>query len=257
MKHTIKITTLLLLVLAFVVSCSKDDSTDSGGQYEAFAFQADEVINKVPQGLKNSDNPYAEDCYEAIEQAVDMSSFVALMEPPANAQVVNTKSTEGSVTYTWTETYDGQTYTYIWIYSDDATKNYYTMQIQINGGPIYNFVDAWEFKDGNKGQVKFNFNYIYCSYYTDYEFECEDLYWTYTWEITASGRYNFSYYIDSGIDDYSYSLRIDIVLEADGSGSIDYYSADELFWHMEWDSIGNGSYTYYYGGYEESGSWTV
>jgi hypothetical protein len=73
-----------------------------------------------------------------------MSAFMQYMEPPEGAQKVNLKATDGTITYTWSYTYEGQTITYYWTYADDATKNYYTMQIQLDDGPLYNYVEAWK-----------------------------------------------------------------------------------------------------------------
>ena len=44
---------------------------------------------------------------------------------------------------------------------------------------------------------------------------------------------------------------------ADGSGFIDYYLEDVLFYHMEWDALGNGSWVYYLGDSELTGTWTA
>lgn len=172
---------------------------------------------------------------------------------------MNLKATDGTITYTWSYTYEGQTITYYWTYADDATKNYYTMQIQLDDGPLYNYVEAWEMKDGSKGKLLYNFNWIYAYYDDYYEDYYDDLFYTYEWEVTSSGVYNFTFYYGSESGEYTYALRYDVVVNADGSGTIDYYYEDELFWHMEWDAMGNGSWAYYDtdGTVYSSGTWTV
>jgi hypothetical protein len=186
-----------------------------------------------------------------------MSAFMQYMEPPEGAQKVNLKATDGTITYTWSYTYEGQTITYYWTYADDATKNYYTMQIQLDDGPLYNYVEAWEMKDGSKGKLLYNFNWIYAYYDDYYEDYYDDLFYTYEWEVTSSGVYNFTFYYGSESGEYTYALRYDVVVNADGSGTIDYYYEDELFWHMEWDAMGNGSWAYYDtdGTVYSSGTW--
>jgi len=47
-----------------------------------------------------------------------------------------------------------------------------------------------------------------------------------------------------------------VVVNADGSGSVDYYMEGEVFYHMEWDVAGNGSWVIYPGTeYSMSGTW--
>jgi hypothetical protein len=257
MKRLVKLSSLLLLFAFVLFSCNKDDSAEPTKDYEELSFDADEVLNKIPEGLKNASDEKAQDCVDWIESALDMSSFMDNMTPPSDAQVVSMKSTTSEVVYTWSWAYGGQTVTMFWTYRDDATKNYWTLQIQIDGGIKYDYVDAWEFKDGSRGEMLYNFNWV-CAYSNESSQDCYDIYWRYTWEKTAAGGYNFSFYYDSYDTEYTYYLRYDISINADGSGTIDYYLYDALFYHMEWDVLGNGSWTYYYDGVlNTSGSWRV
>jgi hypothetical protein len=49
-----------------------------------------------------------------------------------------------------------------------------------------------------------------------------------------------------------------VIVNSDGSGSVEYLLTGEPFYRMEWDAMGNGSWAYYSEGSEiMSGSWTV
>ena len=129
------------------------------------------------------------------------------------------------------------------------------MQIQFDEGEIFDYITAWENKDGKSGEVRYNFNWVNAYYgETDYQ----NLYWKYAWTLDNDGNYNFGWDYDSDSEEYDYFLNYSVVVNADGSGSIDYYTLDVQFYHMEWDAQGNGSWTYYYGvGNTMSGTWNV
>jgi len=52
-------------------------------------------------------------------------------------------------------------------------------------------------------------------------------------------------------------MQYSILINGDGSGELDYYYYDQLFYHMEWDAAGNGSWHYYFGETEDSGTWSA
>ena len=85
----------------------------------------------------------------------------------------------------------------------------------------------------------------------------EELYWSYTWALNADGSYVFDWTYDSSDPEYDVYLYYSVVVYEDGSGEIEYYLLDELIWEMEWDAAGNGSYTWYFGDFTDTGSWTV
>lgn len=183
-------------------------------------------MNTVPVGLKESENENANTLYSFIESAVDMSSFINNMTPPYNAEEITLKS---SASYKWSWTYQKETYTFYWTFTEDANKYYWDMEIQYNDGPKYKYIEAWETKDGNMGELKFNFNWIYAQYGYEYDI----YYYVYTWEKTSSGIYYFDYYTESENPSYDYVLHYSLVLNPDGSGTLDYYSYDALLLHYE------------------------
>jgi hypothetical protein len=239
----------LLLILA--VGCKKEDDPP---QFEQIGFDSQEVLDLLPAGLTSSADDKAKECVGMIDDALDMSSFMDNMEVPENAQKTAKKGTTGTWSWTWNYI-GGELWTFYWTYDEDNSKMYWTMEIQFGDGPRYDYIEAWEAKDGSGGEVTYNFNWaaIY-----DGETGYEDLYLRITWNVDTAGNYSYSWYWDADTTEYLYLWRYDIIVNADGSGSIDYYLADELYYHMEWDALGNGTWAYYFGGgLNSTGSWTT
>jgi hypothetical protein len=248
---------LLVIALAFVTSCKKDENVAEQPTFEGLGLTEEEILSKIPAGLKNSTDENAQACVDAIESAADWSSFYDELTPPENAVKVSNKSTSSEGTWKWSYPYEGGTITYYWTYEETATKHSWTMDIQFNDGPKYNFINAWELKDGTQGEVKYNFQWA-CFYYDENNEECEDLFWIYTWNKNASGVINFTFVWESSDPEYPYYVKYELVLNSDGSGTLDYYLAGESWhYHYEWDAQGNGSWVWYYDDSSMSGSWTA
>ena len=255
-RTLIKGLTVLFALAIIVAGCSKDEEP-TPEELQNLSFNSEQVLARVPDGLKNSDDPQAEDCYSFIESAVDMSDFIDEMEVPDDAFKVSKKSSlAGADTWRWTwYEYGGQTITLYWTYDEDNSKRYWTMEIQYGSGPRYDFIEAWETKDGTQGEVIYNFGWaaIYSGEpIEDYEY----YYWRYTWTLDNSGAYHLKFGIDSYNQEYEFDVYYDVLINADGSGSIDYYIYDELFYAYTWDALGNGTWEYYLGGeLYMSGTW--
>lgn len=248
---SIKILFAVSIVISLTSSCTKENPDVQ--EFKGLSLDTELVLNNVPEGLKSSSDSYAQQCFSGIQSALDMSSFISDMTPPEDAQKSNKKGS--GETWQWTTSDGMQSLTFYWKYEEDVSKNYWTMDIQIDGGEKYSYVYAWESKDGKQGQVQYNFNWVAVyDNVTDYE----DLFWTYNWVLDNDGNYTFAMSYDSDGEEYNFFLKYDIVVNADGSGTIDYYTLDEYFYHMEWDAMGNGSWKYYPDGENSmSGMWTV
>ncbi|MDF1573350.1 MAG: hypothetical protein P1P82_17205 [Bacteroidales bacterium] len=242
----------IFAVATISMGCNKEN--DDTPPAEQLSFNTREVMDKLPQGLINSDDEYAQQCVDDIESALDMSTFMDNMVPPEDAVKTSKKAVSGD-TWSWNVTYGDMSYTFYWSYEEDNAKRYWTMDIQFNDGERYSYISAWESKDGKNGEVIYNFNWVDAyEGSTDYE----DLYWRYSWTLDDDGNYEFGWDYDSNTEEYDYFLKYTVVVNADGSGYIDYYSMDVQFYHMEWDAMGNGSWTYFYGEeFTQSGSWSV
>lgn len=243
----------VLLALTFILAgCNKEE--EGTPPDENLSLNTQEILDRLPAGLANSQDSYAQQCVDAIESALDMSGFIDNMTPPEDAERSLLKAS--GETWTWTF-FDGmRTYTFYWTYEEDNSKRYWNMDIGFEG-ERYTYIYAWETNDGSQGQIQYNFNWVY-AYDDTYGGEYEDLYWTYTWELDSNDAYHFGYKYDSNDTDVSYYLQYDLVVNEDGSGTIDYYLEDALFWHMEWDADGNGSWDFYSDGVAYmSGTWTA
>jgi len=242
---------LFLLLVFMFTGCNKEED-ETPANFAELSFDGQEVMDQLPEGLLNSNDEMARECVDMIEQALDMSAFQANLIVPDNA-VRSSKKASGDTWY-WTWNYMGEIWTFYWTYSEDAAKNYWNMQIQYGNGEKYDYITAWEYKDGSGGEVVYSFNWVLI--YEDCD-DYEDLHWTYHWNVDSSGNYHFGWTYDSDDLEVSYYLKYDIVVNADGSGMLDYYLNDSLFYHIEWDTAGNGSWIYYLGDYTQSGSWSA
>jgi hypothetical protein len=245
-----------LLLACFTVGCNKEEDTPPE-EAQTLSFNSEEVLAVVPDGLKNSNDSYAQDCYSFIETAADMSSFIDNMEVPPDAQRSAKKSAYSTDTWQWTWNYGGESFTFYWTYEERNSKRYWTMEIQYGSGPRYDYISAWENSDGTQGEVTYNFGWagIYSGESVE---EYEFIYWRYTWNKDSSGAYHLEFKWDGDDAEYDYYTQYDVMINADGSGTIDYYMMGQLFYHMEWDILGNGSWVYYIDGEEfMSGLWVV
>jgi hypothetical protein len=244
----------LMLMALITTACTKEE--DPPEDLQKLSFDSEAVLDMVPDGLKNSDDEYAQSCYSYIESAVDMSQFIDNMEVPDNAQKSQSKAT-GAETWQWTWNYGGESFTFYWSYEESGGKRLWTMDIQYGSGPRYSYIDAWEYTDGTGGEVTYNFGWAAAM---DGEPIGDDefLYWKYTWSLDSSGAYHLDFKWDADDAEYDYYILYETVINADGSGTVDYFMAGALFYHMEWDVLGNGAWVYYIDGAEfMSGLWTV
>lgn len=245
--------TTFLLIAALAFSCKKDDEIPEEAQ--GLSFDPEVVLDKVPDGLKNNQDEYAESCYGFIESALDMTSFIDNMDVPEDAVRSSKKAANGSSTWQWTWHYGGESFTFYWTYEETASKRLWTMDVQFGNGPRASYIEAWETLDGSQGEVKYNYNWLAVEYGEELDEE-DYIFWRYTWNLDNAGAYNISFYWDNYSDEADYMARYDVVINADGSGTIDYYSMDMLFYSMTWDVIGNGTWAYYINGeLYLSGAW--
>ncbi len=239
----------LILLLTIAVGCNKEDEAP---EFATLSFNGAEVMTKLPAGLTNSTDQYAQECVDMIEYALDMTGFIDNMAVPDDAQKSSKKGTGD--TWTWTWEYGGESFTFHWTYDEDNSKRYWTMEVSFGGGPLFDYIEAWEMKDGSEGEVTYNFNWVTINDGDPME-DYVDLFWKYSWRLDSSGTYYFTWTYDTNDAEYDFFMRYEIVIYADGSGEIDYIFFDEPYYHMEWTTSGGGSWIYYFGGVETSGTW--
>lgn len=250
MNCKIKKTAILFVVLIINFSCSKDDDPEVR-DFETISFDREAVLAKLPDGLINSEDLYAQQAVEYVESSLNWSEFSDHFNPPGDAL----KTVRGNgETYSWSWAYDGtHVLTLWWTYSDGEEKNYWDIDIQYGEGDRADYINAWENKDGNEGEVVYNCTWTCtidgsCS-------ECGKLYWKYNWNRDANDNYSFYYSIEAEKDDFQSSMYYEVFINQDGSGSADYFFYGEHFYHLEWDAEGNGSWIHYFLGNEITGSW--
>jgi len=233
MKKNVRFLSLLMAVVAlvFVSSCNKDDDNSSDGS-DFKKPAAAETVSKIeiPAGLQNSTDVHAQVASAYIQSAVAMTQAFSSFEVPAGATESTTKSTNGTHTWYWT---DGSSS--FWMsYWEDALKYYWKYEIEIAGSSKFTVLTAEEKKDGTGGEVK---------YYA----AADAIALTYTWAYV-----NNVLTVNMEADGFS----IEIVINADGSGTVDYQAGEDTF-NIEWDAAGNGSITGTSGGESYSYTWTV
>lgn len=248
--------TIGILCLAFmsflIVGCNKDEGSEAE-EFQQLAFNSEEVLDMLPVGLTNSSDTYAQFCVSYITTAVDMSSFIGSMEVPPDAQQSTKKSTSGGDTWQWTWSYGGRSFTIFWTFEEDQSKRYWSMDIQYGSAQVFDYVDAWEYKDGSGGEVVYNFNWV--GAYDDMSEDVGALNWIYSWTKNGAGDYAIKWFWESENMEYSYDAKYDILIKANGSGSLESFMEDIKVLLMEWDIMGNGTWTM--GETGESGSWTA
>jgi hypothetical protein len=233
MKKNVKFLTFLLAAVAivFVSSCSKDDDNSSGGtEFKKPSGAATVSKIKIPTALQNSTNPYAMMASSYIQSAVSMTSAFSSFEVPSGASHSTAKSTASEDVWYWT---DGSSK--FWMtYWEDGSKYYWKCELSLAGAAKYTVLTAEEKKDGTGGEVK---------YYA----AANTIALTYTWTYV-----NNVLTVNMDVEGFS----LDIVINADGSGTVDYVAGEDNF-HMVWDAAGSGSITGTSSGESYEYSWTA
>ena len=243
---------LFLAALVLSVSCSKEDEPEIR-DFETLGFDTEVVLDKLPEGLVNSNDEYAQMAVDYVESALDWGVFSDQLTPPDDAMKTGKKSSE---TYTWSWNYGGgYVLTMWWEYRDDASKNYWDIDIQYADYPRSSYLQAWETKDGRSGEVKYNWQWA--CVIDESTSGCEDYYWMYSWNLDNDDNYTFDFLVEAEEDGVNSTMNYQVLVNNDGSGSVDYYFYDELFYSLDWDAAGNGSWVYYFGDESMSGTWTV
>jgi hypothetical protein len=250
-KNYLRTLGILFVIGLLLPGCNKDEQ-EAPPEFQELSFDGEEVMAMLPEGLKNSSDVQAQSCVSFIASAVDMSSFIGQMEVPPDARRSAKKSSSGDDTWQWSWNYMGMSMTMYWSFDEDNSKRSWSMDIQYNDGPVYDYIDAWERKDGTGGEVVYNFNWTYAV--SEEEAEYEVLNWNYIWNKNSAGDYTLGWYWKSDSQEYENLVSYDIQIKADGSGSLDYYTEGMRFYEMIWDALGNGTWTMGEDG-ELSGTW--
>lgn len=236
---------LLLLTYAFsltilLVGCKDDVEPDNNQELEdvSLSFEANQPPVEIPSGLAQSSNQYAQQVYSQLAQVNSMSTYVSMMQPPEGAEVSttpistnsNARAASGDVlvyTYSQTGPY-GNTITVAYQVSETATHHKFELFWDLDNSGFQRIMIAEESKLNREGYLEYDFESLGD---IDYLFR-------YEWKEYPDGTFDFTM--------YSYEFQMDITVNADGSGLIDYYLSGDLYYSANWSADGNsGSYNLY------------
>jgi hypothetical protein len=217
MKRIQKLSWLYLAAAMLVIStsCSKDDdSNGTGSVYKQPSISENTPEVKAPEGLQSSTDPYAQMAAGYITLANSLTSSFSSFAIPDGATETTTKSGDESHVWSWT---NGTT-SYWMTYWEDASKYYWKYEMAATGISRFTVLTANEKKDGTGGEVVF--------YQT-----AGVVALTYTWTY-SNGIYT--------INMETATATLDIVINADGSGTLDYAGGNSTC-HIAWNADGSGS----------------
>jgi len=215
----------LFVFLAF--GCSDDE--DPPTQQTTPTMEHTPTLQSVtiPQAMTQSTDPHAQLAVTYINLANSLSGLGSYFNPPTKA--AKTTGFSGSATDTLTWTWNAGYITVILKFWETDTHYYWRYiwhgtydQVVYNNWIWY---DANQTKDGTAGQLV---------WYDDNSTTP-----LLTWEWTyVSNVYTLTYYFE-GVD------RLVIVVNADGSGSLNYYDNNILSLKIEWNADGSGEWWTY------------
>jgi hypothetical protein len=227
---------LLIVLIAFVSTCKKDEEEEAP-EYVNPSFAGQTELITAPEALATSGNYYASIAYTYVTVVNAYASLFGNLVLPANAtQVKSTgKSTQGGVTYTWSDGIHS-----VWVtYTETSSK--YTWEYDYDEGEgRYHLIYAEEQKDGSGGLMKFN-----------------DVYYEQEWDIIIEWTVNNDGSILWTWTDIYDNEVLEVLCNTDHSGYIKYYENDVLMLHITWDALGNGTWIDYSDDPPLSGSWSV
>jgi hypothetical protein len=221
---------LIFVAATFIGGCSSSDDDPAGPSGDTPPeFNGSGTTVTVPTGMANSGDPMANQAIGFINMANGMSAHGGWFTPPSGM-----RAAEGSWEESWS--YEGMTVTLI----VTETSTMYTWDVYIDGTiddivfDNHHFYHAWTTLDGSCVGLEF---------YAYDEFDGQ-LEWT--WCTESDGTFTMSFIFGDYVD----SFTIDILVNPDGSGEVDYAFNGTTVLFVSWDALGNGEWWTY----DESGN---
>ena len=131
-KLFLKGTIGLLIVSLAAAGCKKEEVPH---EFELLSFKSEEVTGKLPASLIGSKDASAVECVGYIVAAVDMSLFTDNLVVPEDARKSAEKSAGGGDEWHWLWHYGEESFTLFWTYSEDNSRKYWSMEIQLAMAP--------------------------------------------------------------------------------------------------------------------------
>jgi len=248
-----KITRFLTLValIAVVSSCSKDEEDPKPAIEEAsLSFSQNSEVLAVPEGMLNSDNPYAQMAAGWIEMANGMSANLALFTPPAGAK----KSTEiivpvngrakasSGIVYTWSDPSYGSVAYQV---RDDSDKYIFELFYKGNSDAgWYRYLYAQELKDRSAGYMA-----LYDAWGSMTDSRDAQLI---RWDWSRQGD-DFTFQWTENESGTKFVVKVNTKTKA---GSVVFYESNVKIFEITWDTQGKGTWKQYDSGkVSQEGSW--
>ena len=161
-----------------------------------------------------------------------IANYMKLFKPPSAAAHFDA-GIDGATAYTWS---DGEV-TYWLVYYETTDKYVWKLDADLGSGRKP-FIYVEETKDEKSGQADFHvpgYNDIHST-------------WSYDNDDNLTVEVNYQ--------DTEGNIRIQAVINQDGSGNMKYYVDDQLLMSAQWNADGSGSWTIYTEGGELTGQWS-
>jgi hypothetical protein len=234
-----------LLVLSLVIGCGDDDddSTTGPGPQGPPDVAMNEIT--VPSGLENVQDPMAQQALQYILGANSFTNWASYFDPDKKSVGA---ALDGPP---WTETWTENGLTITMTIDEDESGYYWDIVLDGTDGEYeydeFLFIESWQTTDGTTGEML-----IY-----DPETQTGDELFSWAWDTASDGTYTLE------MADYDAGEKIVIIINPDGSGSLDYYYWDDveeewvLSFGFSWDADGDGEWTEYNedGSVADSGDW--
>ncbi len=246
---------ILLAAIVSLAGCNNDEEVapkEEELNNVTFSFLNKENIMEIPEALANAGDPYAAVAVSYLNSANTLSSYLSYFTFPQNAQVThnriepaNGRSQAGEYrVYTWTDAQLGSV-----AYQLGDHGDYYTFEVMVKEPGMADWLlilSGEEEKDRAAGFMRI---------YNTYSDDPSEMLANYEWS-TQGDISNFVYTFQQ---DESYSISVEISMnQKTGAGNIHFFEDGSLSLQMDWDELGNGTWTSYNseGSIVEEGSWT-
>ena len=232
---------IVAFTILLFLSCSKEKTEKL--VYRDLSFDPVSVLDRIPDGLKESGNPYAKLVYNDITTLLDWGEFTNQLTLPGNALKQFTGAT--SETYRWNLNTGNLLLLITLTFSTDDDDYRWQDKIQYGLGFANEYLTARENKAGTGGSLDYNTGWI-CGIdqLTD---PCDPTYRHYEWVLHNDGSLAYIARMEEQTMLSVVKIEYRLVLSADGSGNVTAYTGTEQYYHVGWNNQGNGVYTLHEG----------
>ena len=241
----------ILMILSVSLSCSKDKTEKL--VYHDPGFNPVSVPDKIPAGLKESNDPFARIVYDDILTMLDWGEISNQLILPGTALKLSTGAE--SENYQWSLNTGNLLLLINLTFSRDGEYYQWQEKIQYGLGTANEYLSARENKSGNNGSLDYNMNW-FCGL-EQLTNPCEPNYRHYEWTIHDNLQLEYSSKMDVQTEGPVVTIENRLILNPDGSGTMDAFTGLEPYYSAVWDKQGNGSYTRHDGDTHVTSDWIV